>query len=104
MQVEETRLCQQCKTLAKHTSFTVRYNGSPSNPNALLKTYRWVCSRCGTEKEETREALVPSRRARLIDRMLKMREGYGIRSMNVLADKEKLTIQIAFEGSEEQST
>ena len=104
LQVEETRLCQQCRTVVKHTSFTVRYNASPSDPNALLKTFRWVCSRCDTEKEETREVLVPSSRARLIDRMLRMREDYGIRSMSLLADKKKLTIHIAFEESEEQST
>lgn len=104
MQIVETHLCQQCKALVKHTSFSVRYSASPSDSNSVLKTFRWVCSRCGAEREEIRETLIPSSRARLIDRILKMRDEYGIRSMNISAENGRLTIQIAFEGVRSQST
>jgi len=103
MQIVDTRLCQRCKAFVRHTSFSVRYNAVPSDPNSVLKTYRWVCSRCGTEREETREALIPTSRARLIGRILEMRDDYGIRSMNISAENGKLTIQIAFEDSQTQS-
>jgi len=104
LQVVETHLCQQCKALVEHTSFSVRYNASPSGPNSVLKTFRWVCSRCGAEREENRETLIPSTRARFISRMLKMRDDYGIRSMNISAGNGKLTIEIAFEDAQTQST
>jgi len=104
LQVVETHLCQQCKSLVKHTSFSIRYNASPSDPNSVLKTFRWVCSRCGTEREETRETLIPSSRARLIGRMLKMRDDYGIRSMNISAGNGKVTLQIAFDDAQPHST
>jgi len=104
LQVAETHLCQRCKTLVKHTSFSVRYNASPTDPNSVLKTFRWVCSRCGEERGETREILIPSGRARLIGRILKMRDDYDIRSMNISAQNGRLTIEIAFEDSQRQST
>jgi len=81
----------------------VRYNPSQSDPNNVLKTFRWVCSRCGAEREETREILIPSSRARLIGRILKMRGDYAIRSMNIAAENGRLTIQIAFEDTPGQS-
>jgi hypothetical protein len=104
LQVVETRLCQRCRALVSHTSFSVRYNASPSDTNRVLKTFRWVCSRCGEEREETREVLIPSSRARLIARMLRMRDAYDIHSMNISADSGKLTIQIAFGDGNGQST
>jgi hypothetical protein len=104
LQVVETHLCQRCKALVKHTSFSVRYNASQKDPNSVLKTFRWVCSRCGEEREETREILIPSSRARLIGRILKMRDDYDIRSMNISAENGRLTIEIAFEDSQRQST
>ncbi len=103
LQVVETHLCQGCRALVKHTSFSIRYNASPSDPNSVLKSYRWVCSRCGAEREETRETVIPSSRARLIGRILKMRDDYGIRSMNISAANAKLTIEIAFEDALVQS-
>jgi len=36
--------------------------------------------------------------------MLKMRDDYGIRSMNISAGNGKLTIEIAFEDAQTQST
>jgi hypothetical protein len=104
LQIVETHLCQQCKALVKHISFSVRYNASPSDPNSILKTLRWVCSRCGAEREETRQMLLPSSRARFISRILKLRDDYGIRSMNISADNGKLTIQVAFDEPQPQST
>ncbi len=103
LQVVETHLCQRCKALVKHTSFHVRYNASPTDPNSVLKTFRWVCSRCGEERDETRETLIPSSRARLIGRILKMRDDYDIRSMNISAENGRLTIQIAFEDPQRRS-
>ena len=104
LQVVETRLCQRCRALVSHTSFIIRYNASPSDTNQVLKTFRWVCSRCGEEREETREVLIPSSRARLIARMLKMRDSYDIQSMNISADSGKLTIQIEFGDGKGEST
>jgi len=103
LQVVETRLCQQCRSLAKHTSFSIRYNASPSDHNSVTKTFRWVCSKCGAEREETRETLIPSSKARLISRILKMRDDYEIRSMNISAGNGTLTIQIAFDNPQGQS-
>lgn len=103
LQVVEIHLCQQCRSLVKHTSYSIRYNASPSDPNTILKSFRWVCSKCGAEKEETRETLIPSSKARLISRILKMRDDYEIRSMNISAGNGTLTIQMAFENSEGQS-
>lgn len=103
LQVVETHLCQQCRSLVKHTSFSIRYNASPSDPNCVLKTFRWVCSKCGAEKEETRQTLMPSSKARLISRILKMRDDYEIRSMNISAGNGTLTIQIAFENPQGES-
>lgn len=82
----------------------MRYSASPTDPSGVLKTYRWVCSRCGEEREENRETLIPSSRARFISRILKMRDNYDIRSMKISAESGKLTIEIAFEDSEIQST
>ena len=103
LQVVDTHLCQRCRALVKHMSFSVRYNASPQDPNSVLKTFRWVCSRCGEEREETRETLIPSSRARLIGRILKMRNDYDIRSMNISAENGRLTIQIAFEDAHRHS-
>ena len=97
LQVVETHLCQRCKALVKHTRYSVRYNASPTDANSVSKTFRWVCSKCGEEREETTETLISTSRARLIGRVLKMRDGYGIRSMNILTENGKLTIHIAFE-------
>jgi len=103
LQVVETHLCQRCKAIVSHTSFSMRYNASPSDPKSVLKTFRWICSRCGAEREETRETLLPSSRARLISRMLRLRDDYGIRSMNICAENGKLTIQMDFEETQPQS-
>lgn len=56
------------------------------------------------EREETREMLIPSHRARFIARMLRMREDYDIQSVNISTDNGKLTIQIAFGDGKGQST
>jgi len=99
----ETHLCQRCKALVKHTSFSVRYNASTSGPDSVLKTFRWVCSKCGEEKEESREVTIPSSRARLVARLLKMRDDYGIHSMSISAENGKLTVQMAFRDTKDQS-
>jgi hypothetical protein len=65
---------------------------------------RWVCPRCGEEREETREIRIPSSRARLIARVLRMRDDHDIQSMSISADNGKLTIQIAFGDRQPQST
>jgi hypothetical protein len=104
LEVSETHLCQRCRALVKHTSFSARYNASLSDPNRVLKTFRWVCSKCGEEREETRKVLIPSSRARFIARMLRMQQDYDIQSMNIAADSGKLTIQIAFGNEKGQST
>lgn len=104
LQVVETHPCQRCRALVKHTSFSVQYNASPSDANRVLKTFRRVCSKCRQEREETREMLMPSHRARFIARMLRMREDYDIQSVNISTDNGKLTIQIAFGDGKGQST
>ena len=104
LQVVGTRLCQRCRSLTKHTSFSVRYNAAPSDSNRILKTFRWVCSRCGEEAEVTSDVLVPSDRARFIARILRMQDDYDIRSMSILADCGQLRIQIAFGNTREEST
>jgi len=47
--------------------------------------------------------LIPSSKARLISRILKMRDDYEIRSMNISAGNGTLTIQIAFDNPQGQS-
>jgi HSP20 family molecular chaperone IbpA len=56
------------------------------------------------EREETRKMLIPSSRARLIARVLRMRDDYDIQSTDISADNGKLTIQIAFGNAIGQST
>lgn len=104
LQVVGTRLCQRCRSLTKHTSFSLRYNAAPSDASRILKTLRWVCSRCGEETEETNDVLVPSDRARFIGRILRMQDDYDIRSMSILADRGQLRVQIAFGNGKEEST
>jgi hypothetical protein len=94
----------RCRSLTKHMSFSVRYNAAPSDSNRILKTFRWVCSRCGEEAEVTSDVLVPSDRARFIARILRMQDDYDIRSMSILADCGQLRIQIAFGNTGEEST
>jgi len=87
-----------------HTSFTVRYNALPSDTDRVMKTFRWACARCGEEREETREVLIPSNRARLIARILRTRDDYGIQSMSISTGNGRLTIQIEFGDAKGQST
>ena len=100
----ETRLCQRCGSLIRHTSFSVRYNASPSGTNRVLKTLRWVCSGCGEETAETREVLIPGGRARFITRILRTQDDYDIQSMSISVDCGLLGIQIAFGNGREEST